>query len=433
MSKRNSDSDVITGLEREFQRLFFPPNTMPTAGIQKNVGNQYPTVESYNLSDHFNGTHTYAFDLPFELAGVKMTRLGVLDIDEGLESLPKVRQIQDYASSRLGLKVYVAFSGSKGFHVYLPSEPIRIEYMHLVLENIQRAVPFKGDLIPAKGVNRVKVAPCFHQEARQVSYLLTANEPLKIMPSRQELHDILPDQLAIMEGIRPNLAAHIMALADYFKSEDAKTDSTKLIPDLKKLGGELPPCMLKFREMGGAVAIGRYDGNNLTLRTYCNSAGIPDSKADELAGWLADNTNPDIDTTKDTTAKLRHWESTRDTPAAQEPFSCAFLLRAKKELRFDCAACRVAPEGIKHRSSKHKTSEEPFNPKLKLPLNMSRRLLAYLLQSGANVSDIADDVFMDPTDKAVVHAFLNGCRDVADIFRFWDSQPEKDRNLYFSS
>lgn len=429
---------MVAGLEREFQRLFFPPDTLPTAGIQKDKGNEYPNVDSYILADHFTGVSTYGFDLPFDSENGKVTKLGVIDIDEGLESLPKAREIQDYISSSMKLESCLAFSGGKGFHLYLPSQPVRIEFMQTVLEHIKGKIPFKGEIIPAPGANRIKVAPCFHQAAQQVSYLLADNEPPKIMTSRQELHDILPDQLAILEGIQPNLASKIISLSDFFDSEKKKTESAKMIPDLKKLDGELPPCMLKFREMGGAVAIGPYDDNNLTLRTYCNSAGIPDSKADELANWLAEHTNPNIDTTKDSTTKLRHWRSTKNSPSAQEPFSCPLLLRAKQEFRFTCSACRAAPEGVLEwaranspGNSQGKPGNMLINDSMFLPEQMSRRLLAYLLQSGTNVSDIVDQIFKDKTDRAIVHAFLNGCKDVVDVFRYWDSQPEKDRNLYF--
>ena len=82
MSKRNSDSDVVAGLEREFQRLFFPPDTLPTAGIQKSEENSYPNVDSYTLADHFTGSNTYGFDLPFNSESGKVTKLGSVDIDE---------------------------------------------------------------------------------------------------------------------------------------------------------------------------------------------------------------------------------------------------------------------------------------------------------------------------------------------------------------
>lgn len=68
-----------------------------------------------------------------------------------------------------------------------------------------------------------------------------------------------------------------------------------------------------------------------------------------------------------------------------------------------------------------------------LPLHMSRRLLAYMLQSGANLPDAVDSIFMDKTDRAIVRAFMQGHKDAVDVFRYWDSQPQKERNLYFSS
>ncbi len=431
MSNPSSNSDVVSGLEQEFQRLLFPPDALPKAGEQLSTGNNYPNADGYILSDHFNGSKTYAFDLPFMSERGLVTKLGALDIDEGPDSLPKALEIKACAEA-MGLNAVIAFSGNKGFHVSIFSEPVLVEAMRAVLERIKIEVPFRGEIIPAKGTTRIKVAPCFHQVAGQVSYLLNDNEPLKIMTSRQDLLDILPDQLAILQGIRPNPASKIISLAQHFTNDVHKTDPAALIPDLRKLGGDLTPCMLKFRDMGGAASIGAFDKNSITLSTYCNSAGLSDQNADELAAWLVKHTNPDIETTKDTTAKQKHWKSTRETPSTQEPFSCALMLRAKKELQFDCSACLAAPEGIKHRFRIDSANSEPFNPAMMMPLIMSRRLLAYLLQSGTDISNISDKIFMNNTDRAIVHAFLNGCRDVSDIFRFWDSQPAKNRNLFSS-
>jgi hypothetical protein len=208
---------------------------------------------------------------------------------------------------------------------------------------------------------------------------------------------------------------------------------------LRKLNGDLPPCMLRFRDKGGSVAIGRFDNNSMTLRTYCNSAGLSDQKADDLATWLVEHTNPDIETTKDSAAKEKHWRSIRETPACQEPFSCALLLRAKQELQFDCSACLAIPEGVMgktrangSKNSLGKSQSGQFNSNMFLPEQLSQRLLAYLLQSGANVSEIVDEIFKDSGERAIVRAFSSGCKDVVDIFRYWDSQTDRDRNPYFS-
>lgn len=328
-----SNPDVFAGLEQEFQRLIFPDSNKPTAGIQKSEGNSYPNVDDYLLSDHFTGVKTYAFDLAYESEQGPVTKLGILDIDEGLESLSKALEVRDYVQS-MGLNAHVAFSGGKGFHVCIFSQPVPVKFMQAVLEHIQSNVPFKGEIIPAKGTRRVKVAPCFHQVAGRGSYFLEGAGPLKPMSSRQELMDVLPDQLALLQAIRPNPSAQIIAQAHYLLDGNGNADPAALIPDLRKLEGELPPCMLKFRDIGGAASIGTYDQNSLTLRTYCNSAGLPEDKADGLAALLADRTNPDIETSKDLPAKQRHWASTKDVPSAQGPFSCALMLRAKREASF---------------------------------------------------------------------------------------------------
>lgn len=426
MTSSNEQYDLLERLKHQFDYLVFSPGSLPTAGRQENVGNHYPNAESYSLDDHFLGTATYAFDLVHSDQGGSLVKLGAVDCDEGVDALDRVWEAYDYAES-LGLSCAVAFSGGKGLHLYVYSHPVSKSDMVVVLKKIRDEFGIKGEVIPGEGIGRIKVAPCFHQAAGRVSYLLRRDEPVKFLESRDDLRAMLEDQERLLASIEPTPANVVISLAQYFGGKLRDSVRGEILPNLEGIES-LPPCIAAFVQRGGSASLGRFDQNSLTLRTYCNNVGLGSSQSDELAHSLTHRTNPEIETSKGVQDKVRHWESTLNSPSSRKPFSCAFMLRGKKELGFDCSACPVRPTGIEGNSASSFKGQAAFQM---LP-NLSERALAYFLQSGNCPPAVHESIFPNKLDRAIIRAISLGHRTAVDIINYWRRLPDKEQKPYYA-
>ena len=152
----------------QWQRLIFPPEPLPVrAGEQLKTGNRYPDVPpgAIDWQAHQDGRKTYAVNPVYPGPdGGGLCQWGVLDIDEGGDSLNKARALLALCSVA-GLSARAAWSGSKGCHVWLFCEPAPVALVRAVLAKLKAAVPFTGETIPGEN-QRAKLPPAFHQERR---------------------------------------------------------------------------------------------------------------------------------------------------------------------------------------------------------------------------------------------------------------------------
>ena len=98
----------------------------------------------------------------------------MLDVDEGPEKSPAVALALLQVARANGLTAALAWSGRKGCHVWIFSDPVARDTMRAVLKRLKDAVPHTGEIIPLE-VQRVKLAPALHQEAGTWSYWYPAD------------------------------------------------------------------------------------------------------------------------------------------------------------------------------------------------------------------------------------------------------------------
>lgn len=435
---------MMMEMRDQYARLFLPhgKQKIPSAGIQTPDG-RYPNSSEVSLTSHFTGVKTYAFDvLLTDEGGAAWCKFGVLDIDDLGSAYECAQQLKAKAAD-LGIPLVIAFSGGKGIHCYLPvSRAVPKQAMVTVLKVLQKAVPFKGDLIPGDNY-RVKLPPCFHQKARRVSYFLKGEEEPKFLDSTDKLKALLPEQLEFMKSIQPMDADAFMALSQALGWEDKPADYADVTPDLQTMptNTPLPPCMEAFLAKGGAEVLGTYDSQNLLLLNFCNSAGFDSETAEQYADHLAKNTNPAIATGKSYDEKIRHWESMQGAPSALYEFTCPRILKAKKELGFQCSTCPVRPAGIHQKPNakdmhkrlreggqkqpKGDQSEDQSSDIRKLPSGLTGKLLKVLMSRNMTPSDIDEEIFDSVDDKAIFFAIMHEKFNHTLILAFLPQIPDK--------
>ncbi len=326
----------------QWQRLIFPPEPLPVrVGEQLREGNRYPDVQgSPDWQAHQAGTRTYAVNPIYPGPDdFDLCRWGVLDIDEGADSLPKARALLALCEVA-GLSARAAWSGSKGCHVWLFFEPASVGLVRAVLKRLKAAVPFQGELIPGD-LTRAKIPPAFHQERRLWAFFF------ETLPDTAPALESLPTgfldgQAAILAGVVPSA---VPVLADYANAGGEQREpqpETDMVPDLGKLGSDLAPCLSALVERGAQAVLGSWDKNALTLKRYAVAAGLPEDTALTLLKTLSDN-GPDFPTKKDWAAKERHWNSIKEPG----PFGCGYVLAARQALGFQCKRCPARPAGVK--------------------------------------------------------------------------------------
>ncbi|NCC04440.1 MAG: hypothetical protein EOM37_10445 [Proteobacteria bacterium] len=447
MNSLAEEHQVIQDLTLEYGRLFFPEaGQIPTAGLQTSAG-AYPNATEVSLVEHFGGSRTYAFDILMNSENdTQWCKFGVLDIDD-IDHAADVAQNLILKARELGIQLVLAFSGGKGIHCYLfVADLVPKKAMVTVLKALQKAVPFKGDLIPGDNY-RVKLPPCFHQKAQRVSYFLKDGELPEFLESTEQLKAILPEQLEILKSTQPMDTDCFMALSRSLGLDERPVDYAKYAPNIKSLpkGSKLPPCMDAFLKKGGAQALGTFDSQNLLLLNFCNSAGLDPDKAEKFAEAFARNTNPNISTTKSFKEKMRHWRSMQQAPSAFYDFSCLRILKGRSELGFDCSACPIRPEEVTINSGQGDApsrraeavhsddgNQDAIREIRRLPSNLSGLLISYLMSKGLVPSDIDEEIFPTCEDRAIflalghekynptlIHAFLPLISDKK--FREWES------------
>ena len=373
-----TETTIEQQITRKFTELFCPPEGITiTGGQQLKTGNSYPTARNIDFEAHVKGQETYAIDVAYKNSeGTKMCKIGVIDIDENDEAaLELASTIQKFLRSS-GVNTLLAFSGRKGYHVVIVSEPVPQQIMVKALKHIKSRFNFKGESIPGDGF-RCKIAPCLHQISGHMSYFFEET------PSKEPLNpgnlpdDFYEKQLALMGKVTPTSANILALLSSGSDTPNAEAKTEILEPDLKKLDTDLAPCIKTLVNNGGASELGTYDKNNLTLAGYCHSKGIASKSQIQYAMQMAKNSEDGpVETTKTYKDKVRHFRSILDTPSVtEESFKCQYVLKARKSLSFSCDMCKAKPEGLK-------SSLSGENAGFSLDEPLAKDLLAYIIQKG---------------------------------------------------
>lgn len=423
----------------QWQRLIFPPDGLPVrAGEQLRSGNRYPDVKGCpDWAAHAAGRRTYAVNPCYPGPDGDLCRWAVLDIDEGADSLGKARALLAVCKAA-GLEARAAWSGGKGCHVWLFFEPAPVAVVRAVLARLRAAVPFHGETIPGENA-RAKLPPAFHQEARKWAFWF---DTLPDVPPALETPPtgFLDKQAGILAGVVPSPVATLAAYANAGGDRREPEPEADMVPDLGKLGGDLPPCLSALVAHGAQTALGSWDKNALTLARYVKAAGLSPDAGAALLETLADNTGPDFPTGKDRDAQRRHWRSIRDPG----PFGCGFILAARQALGFRCADCAARPAGVKAGAKAGKAEplrdNAPDGAALFLEPALADSLLQLALQSGMPEAPISPAIFPDAalpdTDprtgkpmRAALHALAWGAigagyRTAAALLNWLDGQPD---------
>ena len=376
----------------QWQRLILPPEDLPIrAGEQLPTGNRYPDTNGPpDFAAHLAGRRTYAVNLAYTgQDGSLWCKVGVLDIDEGPESLTKARALLAVCQAQ-GLSCLAAWSGSKGCHVWVFFEPAPVPLVQAALRKLKAVVPFTGDVIPGDN-QRVKLPPAKHQVARLWAFWFDTLPD--VAPSLENPPTgFLVAQAAILKAVTPTPLNRLEAFAGDTTQETLQAPADDMAPDLAKLGNELAPCMVSFLEHGAQSTLGTWDKNALTLKRYTVTANILADTAREMLRTLSQNTGPDFDTTKDEAARLRHW----GTIHAPGPFGCGFVLRARQALGFDCGQCAARPPGVRFGQNKTVSDNAKTTPNdtgLTLEPALADSLLQLALQDGQPPERINTAIF----------------------------------------
>ncbi len=376
----------------QWQRLIFPPDPLPVkAGEQLKTGNRYPDCRNPDWAAHQSGNRTYAVNPVYPGPDGDLCKFGVLDIDEGGDSLNKARALLALCDVA-GLSARAAWSGGKGCHIWLFCAPAPAGLVRAVLKRLQAAVPFQGETIPGEN-QRAKLPPAFHQERRFWAFwfdtLPDTPPALASLPT-----GFLDAQAAILAGVVPTAVPVLAAYANAGGERREPEPENDMEPDLAKLGGTLAPCIQALSEHGARAELGSWDKNALTLKRYAVTAGIEPGAALNLLRVVSDNTGPDFATGKDWDAKARHWASIQEPG----PFGCGFILSARQALGFRCLECAARPIGVKTGHTGNPAGNAPDNG---IPLDLDSLLSVLPDNARARALSLRDALAAIPEDASL--------------------------------
>ena len=340
MGGRGMSAALLT----EWQRLILPPAGVPVrAGEQLRTGNAYPNADTPDWPAHLDGRRTYAVNLAWTgPQGGALCKAAVLDIDEGPASLGKAAALLAVARAG-GLSCLPSWSGSKG-----------LSYVAILRPGPgSPGARGAGEAAGGGRLSRAKRSPATWPASncpppcirRRVCWALW----LDTLPDTPPALDNAPTgfldaQAAHSRAVTPSPVAVLERFAGTAtQTQRPNAPENELEPALDKLAGALPSCIAALVDAGAQTTLGTWDKNSLTLARYCTAANIPPEPALALVKTLSDNTGPDFETGKDGAARLKHWDSIHEPG----PFSCGFILPAKRALRFDCWQCAARPAGVR--------------------------------------------------------------------------------------
>lgn len=312
---------MLNQIEQKYTELFCPDEADPTGGQQLAGENRYPNTDHVNIKSHISGEDTFALDLVYtDSSGIEVCKAGVFDVDQiDEEGLEVARAIKEDLNSK-GITACLSFSGRKGYHVIVVTEPVPKDIMSGLLEKTRAEHSFKGELFPSsKDGSRCKIAPCLHKISEQMSYFMEEKPYDEPIYKEDIPGGFWEKQLEIIEKIVPTKANILMLQAVDKEESDQTTDksSEMVTPDFKG-GDQMPPCIRTLIDKGGSGDIGTYDKNNLTLANYCKSAEMSPKESTSLAVEMAKNvTNSSVETTKNYRSKVEHFKSIQSTPQRQ--------------------------------------------------------------------------------------------------------------------
>lgn len=340
-----------------------PPDRV---GIQTKKGD-YPLVpgSKFDLEKHFTGSSTFTIPICHRPDGSaeEVCKAMAFDIDD-LEGASEISKRLTSALSDLNIPVYREFSGKKGLHVWIfLDRPIPKNIAVRFLKHIKSIVPFQGECIPGDN-GMIKVGPCLHQVSKNVAYFLDHNEAQPQTFDRCQLLKIIPQQLERLRSVKFTDSNIVLALAGSLPGQHGAASN----PDeMKALLSNLPlnshpPCIEKLLEKGGAAALKTFDKNSLTLMTYANARQLSSQEINALGKRFIEHPNSPVETTKDATAKWKHFNSIEKAQATQNGFMCTYILAARKELQFKCMDCSARPVGVNTGMASRQTlTQQPSN------------------------------------------------------------------------
>lgn len=342
----------------------FTPNRV---GIQTKKGD-YPLVagSKLNLGKHFTGSSTFTIPICHKPEGSAedVCKAMAFDIDD-LEGASEISKRLTATLSDLNIPAYLEFSGKKGIHVWVfLDQLIPKDVAVRFLKHIKSIVPFQGECIPGDN-GMIKVGPCLHQVSKNVAYFLDHGEAQPQTFDRCQLLKIIPQQLERLRSVKFTDSNIVLALVGSLPGQHgagANPDDMKALLSNLPLNSH-PPCIEKLLEKGGATALKTFDKNSLTLMTYANARQLSSQEINALGKRLIEHPNSPVETTKDTTAKWKHFNSIEKAQATRNGFMCTYILAARKELQFKCKDCSARPAGVStSRISGQNVTPQPNNP-----------------------------------------------------------------------
>lgn len=309
--------------------------------LQSDDGSKYPHQSGYLTTDlldrHLAGTITLGAMLLQD--GNSVAKAGAIDIDcprdapTLTEALAIARRIQITAAS-LGLTVYLEFSGSRGFHVWLfVDQPLPGATMISALEDLAEAAGFQAkEIFPNHPITESKCIklPCgINRKSGRRCGFLADN-----VVWDSSGFPILPEQELLLADFVQNRASAIAT-----KTSTALQNNRKIASSQIKLkasdnpfacfsNDEHPACIQHLIQHGVPLDL-EYNAANMTLARYAITRELIDAAALELASAMAKATPDNHPTSKNEAAKVSNfqsaWKSIKRNPERYQ-WSCSYAL-----------------------------------------------------------------------------------------------------------
>ena len=326
-------------------------------------GDQYlpapRTLTDEDLEKHLAGKRTLGIKLiqPRTL----LVKAGLLDLDAqsanradleaSLEDACRAQQ----AARDLGLTTAIEFSGRRGWHVWVFSQPpIPAASMRELLAGLaQRAGCPEVEIFPAgdritedgrggDGSKPLKLPCGLHGGSGHRAGFI--GEEVRW---GEDGLPVLPEQAPLLTEIQPVPSGKILTAIGTLRgsSRPGPIASEERLPDLSRLGEAEPACITWLREHGAPLDQ-PYNAVNLTLARYAVSRGLGEDAATVLALEVAQATRPEHPTGKaEPQEKLRNFQSVLRS-AQREPdrytFNCSYV-RGSQELKREACSGRNCP------------------------------------------------------------------------------------------
>ncbi len=304
-------------------------------------GQNYPHQPGFLTSDlvlrHLKGEITLGVMLLQE--GTSTAKAGAIDIDcprdapTLTEALAIAKQIQTTAAAH-GLTVYLEFSGSRGFHVWLfVDQPLTGATIISVLEDLAEAAGFQAkEIFPNHPITESKCLklPCgINRKSGRRSGFLADN-----VVWDSSGFPILPEQELLLTHFVQNLTSAIATKNSTTLQSNGKIAPSQIKPEASDnpfacfSNGEHPACVQHLIQHGAPLDL-EYNAANITLARYAISRELNDAAALALASAMAKATPDNHPTSKNEAAKVSNfqsaWKSIKRNPERYQ-WNCSYAL-----------------------------------------------------------------------------------------------------------